>query len=183
MEDSQVRQQTIKWITEVVVGCNFCPFAARELRLDSIHYEVVPHTDIADCLQAVFTECERLTRDETIATTLIIFPRAFPEFLDYLDLFSIAEQMLKKRRYEGIYQIAGFHPLYQFADSTFDDAANYTNRSIYPMIHLLRESQVERVLMHYQNPGQIPDHNIRYAREKGSAYMKLLRESCIGNEK
>ena len=174
--------QTKKWITSVVIGCNFCPFAAREVKRNSIHCQVETSTEVSVCLQAFLQECVRLDNDEAIETTLLIFPNAVQTFDAYLDLLSLAEKAIKKKRYEGIYQVASFHPLYRFADSQDNDAANYTNRSIYPMLHLLREEKIEHALQHYQDPEQIPERNLQFAREKGTAYMKRLRDSCFGND-
>ncbi|RFM27635.1 DUF1415 domain-containing protein [Deminuibacter soli] len=177
--NEQVIIQTKKWITEVVVGCNFCPFAARELRLDTIRYAVEPATAMQACVRAFVRECEKLDADASIATTLVIFPQAFTSFNQFLKLVREAERMLKIKRYTGIYQVATFHPDYRFAGTTADDAANYTNRSIYPMLHILRESSVEKALKHYAEPEKIPERNIRYAHEKGLAYMQQLRNDCL----
>jgi uncharacterized protein len=174
-------EQTKKWIISVVIGCNFCPFAAREVKRNTIHYRVETANDINLCLQAFWQECIRLDNDEAIETTLLIFPNAFETFDTYLDLLSLAERAIKKKGYEGIYQVASFHPLYRFADSQDNDAANYTNRSPYPMLHLLREEKIEQALEHYHEPEQIPKRNIQFAREKGLAYMKKLRDSCLSN--
>ena len=106
------------------------------------------------------------------------FPNSFANFDDYLDLVDKAEKALRKKKLEGIYQVASFHPLYRFAGSTDDDAANYTNRSVFPMLHLLREESIEAALTRYANPGQIPERNIDFARDKGVVYMKMLRDSC-----
>ncbi len=171
--------QTKKWIVEVVVGCNFCPFAAREIKGNSIHYQVETATELAACLQSFLQECVRLDQDETLATTLLIFPGGFQRFDEYLELVALAEKLLKKSGYEGVYQVASFHPRYRFAKTVADDPANYTNRSIYPMLHLLREEQVEKALARYPHPEKIPDDNIDFARAKGEAYMRMLRESCI----
>jgi uncharacterized protein len=174
-----VIMQTKKWITDVVAGCNFCPFAAKEIKQNTIHYQVETAVDPAVCLRAFLQECIRLDEEKNIETSLLIFPEAFQDFADYLDLVSLAEKLLKKEGYEGIYQVASFHPLYLFANAPADDAANYTNRSIYPMLHLLREERVEQALLKYPDPEQIPERNIHFARGKGIAYMKMLRDSCI----
>jgi len=134
----------------VVVGCNFCPFAAREVKAGSIHYQVEDATELSYSLQAFLQECTRLDEEEAIETTLLIFPDAFQRFEDYLDLVALAEKLLKKSGYEGVYQVASFHPLYRFAKTAADDPENYTNRSIYPMLHLLREERIEK------SPGAIP---------------------------
>lgn len=179
MDTNQVISQTKKWITEVVVGCNFCPFAAREIKKNSIHYQVETATELDECLQAFLKECQRLDKEEMIETSLLIFTDAFHAFADYLELLDLAEKLLKQYKYEGIYQVASFHPLYCFAGAPEDDAANYTNRSVYPMLHLLREESIEQALQRYPDPEQIPERNIHFAREKGAAYMKMLRDSCV----
>jgi uncharacterized protein len=176
---SLIIEQTKKWIIDIVVGCNFCPFAAKEVKAGSIHYEVSAVTDMGECLSVLLKECERLDIDHHIETTFIIFPGAFPEFDKYLNLVTLAEKLLNKQGYEGVYQVASFHPLYCFEGSPENDAANYTNRSPYPMLHLLREEKVEQALARYPRPEQIPERNILFAREKGEAYMKMLRDTCF----
>ncbi|WP_349317874.1 DUF1415 domain-containing protein [Chitinophaga sp. MM2321] len=178
-QTTAVITQTKKWITDVVVGCNFCPFAAREMKRNTVHYQVENTTTLADGKAAFLKECIRLDKDKTIETTLLIFPYAFEKFDDYLDLLSAAEQLLKRKKYTGIYQVASFHPLYQFAGTALNDAANYTNRSIYPMLHLLRETQVRKAIAHHTDAEGIPARNIKFAQEKGAAYMKMLRDSCL----
>ena len=179
ISEDQFITQTKKWITDVVIGCNFCPFAAREIKNNTVRYQVEFSTDLNICLQSFLLECKRLDSDEKIETTLIIFPAAFQNFDDYLDFLGLAEKLLKKEKYEGVYQVASFHPQYIFAGSTDNDAANFTNRSIYPMLHLLREDKIEQALKNYPNPEKIPERNISFAREKGEAYMKILRDSCL----
>ena len=177
--DEQVIAQTRKWIIDVVIGCNFCPFAAREIKKDSVHYQVSGTDDPEDAVQQLLHECARLDKHPVIETGFLIFPATFTEFDDYLDLVSFAENAMIEKGYEGIYQLASFHPDYIFAGAIADDAANYTNRSPYPMLHLLREESIEKVLEKYPDPEQIPDRNISFAQEKGLAYMKLLRDACF----
>ncbi len=175
----KIISQTKKWINDVVVGCNFCPFAAREVKQNKVHYQVEPATELSICLESFLQECIRLDKEVMIETTLLIFPNAFQSFDDFLDLVGHAEDILKQKGYEGIYQVASFHPLYRFADSANDDAANYTNRSVYPMLHLLREESIEQAIERYTDPEKIPERNVRFAREKGTAYMKMLKDACL----
>lgn len=175
----QVIEQTKKWINEVVVGCNFCPFAAHVVKQQSIHYQVESSSEVKDCLGALMLEAERLDDNETIETSFLILPNSFSYFDDYLDLVDKAEKLLKKNGYEGIYQLASFHPQYLFQGSSDADAANYTNRSVYPMLHLLREESIDKALKHYLSPEKIPERNINFAREKGLVYMKMLRDACV----
>lgn len=174
----QIIEHTRKWITDVVVACNFCPFAAREVKRNSIHYQVEMGAGIEHSLTIFLQECKRLDEQPDIETILLIFPNAFQEFNQYLDLVSKAEKLLKKKGYEGVYQVASFHPDYRFANAPADDPANYTNRSVYPMLHLLREESIEQALKRYPDPDSIPEKNIDFARNKGITYMKMLRDSC-----
>ena len=99
--------------------------------------------------------------------------------MQYLDLVDKGERLLVKENYEGIYQLASFHPLYLFAGSNENDAANYTNRSPYPMLHILREDSITKALENFDDPDSIPEKNIDFAKTKGLEYMKMLAASCI----
>ncbi len=178
---SAVIAQTKKWITDVVVGCNFCPFAGREVKKDTIHYEVLENANTAKVLGAVVTLLQQLDRDPGIETTLLIFTGSFAGFDDYLDLLEEAESILQKEGYEGVYQLASFHPQYLFAGSGDGDAANYTNRSPYPMLHFLREESVTKAIESYPGIEEVPGQNIAFAEEKGLAYMQKLLEACNKN--
>jgi hypothetical protein len=175
----QIIEQTKKWINNVVVGCNFCPFAANVVKQQTIHYQVETSEALNSCLTSFLGEITRLDDDTTIETSFLIFPNSFQQFDDYLNLLSLAEKLLKKEGYEGVYQLASFHPLYRFAKSSENDAANYTNRSVYPMLHLLREESIDKALKHHTSPESIPGRNINFAREKGLVYMKMLRDTCF----
>jgi len=168
---------TQNWILNVVVGLNFCPFAAREVKRGSIRYEVV-NGDKKAVLEALSAALERMDADREVETMFLILPEGFGRFMEYLKLADAAEKWLAKAGYEGIYQVASFHPDYLFAGSRADDAANYTNRSPYPMLHLLREESVSRAVDSVPDPEAIPERNIALAREKGLAYMKQLLQTC-----
>lgn len=130
-------------------------------------------------LNTLLQEFQHLDGNEATETVFIIFPDHFADFTAYLAMATIAERFLAKKKYEGIYQLASFHPQYLFAGSSPDDAANYTNRSPYPMLQILRETSISKALKHYANPENIPETNIDFARQKGLEYMRLLREGCI----
>ena len=170
--------QTKKWITTVVIDCNFCPFAAKEQKRGSIHYQVLTAATRATVLTAMMEVMIQLDTDATIATSLLILPGSFGSFQAYLQLIDIAETLSIKEGYEGIYQIASFHPNYLFAGSTADDAANYTNRSPYPMLHFLREDSVSMAVDSYPGIEKVPERNIAYTRQKGLLYMQELLKQC-----
>lgn len=178
----QIIDQTITWIHKVVVGCNFCPFAARTLKQHHVHYQVETSTNINLCLDAFLQEIARLDKEILIETSFLIFSNAFQQFDDYLHMASKAENLLKKNGYDGIYQLASFHPTYRFANTIKNDAADYTNKSIYPMLHLLRESSIDKAIQQYEHPQNIPVRNVDFARKKGLTFMKLLRDSCMGTK-
>lgn len=177
--NDKVIQQTNNWIKSVVIDCNFCPFAAKALFNKSIRYVVKSNVNINEGLEALKTELEELENNTDIETSFIIFENDFKDFDDYLDLVKKAERLLTKEDYDGIYQIASFHPDYCFDGAEEDDAANYTNRSIYPMLHILREESLTKALSLFPNPEEIPHKNIDFARQKGLQYMQLLRSACL----
>ena len=173
---------TRKWIVDAVVGCNFCPFANRVLKTNTIHYEVVQEADLKKALEQLALSCQHLDSNENIETLLLIFPDTYQKFDDYLYMLDLSQRLLKKQHYEGVYQLASFHPNYVFAGSREDDPANYTNRSPYPMLHLLREESVTRAIESFPNVDQIPEQNINFARQKGLQYLHALREACFENK-
>jgi len=122
----------------------------------------------------VILECAKLDADPDIATTLLIFAPGFTDFDDYLDLLTLAEQLILEQGYEGIYQLASFHPAYRFSDSDVDDAANYTNRSPYPMFHLIREDSLGKAVDSYGNTDDIYERNIQVLRTLGRAGWNRL---------
>jgi len=169
--------KTKSWITNVVVACNFCPFAAREIKRGSIHYEVINNATTKTVLEATLKMFLLLNNNEQIETSILILPDHFSEFNDYLDLVEKAETLLTKNNYEGIYQIASFHPKYMFAGSDENDPSNYTNRSPYPMLHFLREESVTKAIAGYTDIENVPKRNIAFTKEKGLAYMQQLLKS------
>jgi len=178
MNADSIIAQTKCWIRSVVVGCNFCPFAKRELERGSIRYAICDDLDLEHCLQRVFEECVFLDTDASVETTLIIFSNSFKTFDDFLTCIEIASKLLSEQGYDGIYQLASFHPDYCFAGSDADDAANYTNRSLFPMLHLLREASLDKALASYPDPEGIPDRNVDTARALGLDAMRAKLEAC-----
>ncbi|MDF2448145.1 MAG: hypothetical protein K0R26_649 [Bacteroidota bacterium] len=171
--------QTKKWINSVVIDCNFCPFAAKAMLKRDINFIIEPSNEITTTLQTLKTELHQLDRDPEIETSFIILSEGFIDFNDYLNLVEASENVLVEEDYEGIYQVASFHPDYCFDGAPKNDPANYTNRSIYPMLHILREDSVTKALSLYPHPEKIPQNNIKFAREKGLAYMQALRLACL----
>lgn len=174
----QIITQTRHWIKTVVVGHQFCPFAGQVFDAESIHYQVIEQVQTEVLLQTLINECQRLDRTQAIETTLIIYPLGVSDFECYLDLLELAEELLVEQGYEGIYQLASFHPNYQFEGAEIDDPSNYTNRSPYPMLHLLREASLERAISDYPDIEIIPERNINYAKSLGIEKLSDGLKSC-----
>ncbi len=176
--DLQAIARTRAWIDSVIVALNFCPFARRELERDSVRFQVLREDSLEHYLLALNDECLLLDREPEIETSLLILPQDFAVFETFLDLLEMANALLVEQGYRGIYQLASFHPDYCFADAPANDPANYTNRSPFPLLHLIRESSIERAVANYPQPEQIPARNMALAREKGSLEMQALLATC-----
>jgi len=177
-KDQQLIVATQNWLKTIIIEYSICPFAKRELERGSIRFVVSHDTDIEICLSNLMLECDRLNSDAGIETTLIIYDQAFICFDDYLDFVELAEELLLVEDYEGVYQLASFHPDYCFDGVKQDDPANYTNRSPYPMLHLLRETSIDRAVDTYPHTEDIPQRNIELMRELGLAKVQALLAAC-----
>ena len=174
MLESNAIEQTQHWIETIVVGLNFCPFAKRELRKNAVRFVLNESGDTQDTLEQLIAECEFLDAHPETETTLLILPNGFDDFLHYLDLTQLAEDLLAEQGYEGVYQMASFHPEYCFADADADDAANYTNRSPFPMLHLLREASLDIAIDNFPDIDSIPETNMQKARSLGAEFFKAI---------
>ncbi|AAZ26691.1 DUF1415 domain-containing protein [Colwellia psychrerythraea] len=163
---------TKQWLDEIIIGLNFCPFAKKEFVNNTICYFKSEAEQVKPALQTVIEQCHYLQKHEEIETTLIIFAEGFRRFDRYLDLVDYANDSLIDSGFEGIFQLATMHPEYCFADDDFDDASNFTNRSPYPMLHIIREASMARVLAVYKDPEKIPEQNMALAEQKGSNYFQ-----------
>ncbi|WP_342588196.1 DUF1415 domain-containing protein [Salinicola endophyticus] len=163
--------QTRAWVESFVVAHDICPFAGREMRRDAIRYAVAEASDLEGLLHELIAECRHLDANAAIATTLLIAPAGMEDFDDYLDWLELAERLLEDQGYVGIYQLASFHPDYVFEGVEATDPANATNRSPWPMLHLLREAELERAIAHHADPEGIPERNMARLREPGSAAL------------
>ena len=171
---------TRNWVETVVVGLNLCPFAKRELVRDRIRFAVTGAVTEDNLLLALHDEIQRLDADEEIETTLLIHPQVLQDFHHYNEFLAEADGLLAHLGYEGIYQIASFHPDYQFGGTEPEDVENYTNRSPYPMLHLLRESSLEQAIASYPDTETIPRQNVEAVERLGRDHMQALLRACYG---
>jgi hypothetical protein len=150
------------WLEEFVVGLNLCPFARPLLGAPNLRIAVCEERDTTALLRAFLAELDLLQRstEQDIATTLLVFPSALHDFEDYLHFLDDAQELLLQSGLEGVVQLASFHPLYQFAGEPPAAASHYSNRAPYPIIHLLREDMLGRILEDHADPDAIPGRNI-----------------------
>ena len=160
---------TQRWLERAVIGLNLCPFAKAVHVKKQIRYVVSSATTPEALMDDLVRELELLaeTAAEKIETTLLIHPYVLTDFLDYNDFLDVADEALEELDLAGELQIASMHPHYQFADTEPDDIDNYTNRSPYPTLHLLRESSVAQAVMAFPEADKIFDKNIETMRRLG----------------
>ncbi|EJE8523737.1 DUF1415 domain-containing protein [Vibrio parahaemolyticus] len=157
-----ITQQVDQWLNDVVIGLNLCPFAAKPQRNKQIKIFVSKATQEEALLEDILLQLIELstTEPEKLETTLVVVPNMLQDFWDYNFCIDWVEGMIKQQDWEGIFQVATFHPDYCFGGAAPEDDENLTNRSPYPIFHLIREESMEKVLKHYPDPESIPDTNI-----------------------
>ncbi|WP_150912362.1 DUF1415 domain-containing protein [Marinobacter halotolerans] len=172
METSLIKKATRQWLEEVVIGLNLCPFARKELVNHRVRF-VVSSADSAEALLAdLQSELSHLDIHPETETTLLVHPGVLADFDTYNDFLAVGDGLLELLELDGIFQIASFHPDYRFAGTGPDDAENFTNRSPFPMLHLLREASVERAVESHPDPDAIPERNIALMQSLGTAEMR-----------
>ena len=173
MQQSEIIEDVRSWLESFIIELNLCPFAKRELVKDRVRFSVSLAESAEQLLASLLEELRLLESDSEIETTLLIHPNALQEFTDYNQFLDLVDALIQQEGYSGIFQIASFHPQYRFAE-TVDEAENYSNRSPYPLLHILRESSVEREVANYPDTSTIPEQNIRLLRKLGVAKLQSL---------
>jgi hypothetical protein len=175
--DSQaIVDATRQWVERAVIGLGLCPFAESVYRGNGVRLHVSRQRTAAGLLDELKSELYYLNAadPQTCETTLLIHPWVLTDFVEFNDFLQICDATVFDLGLEGEIQVASFHPGYQFAGTQPDDIDNCTNRSPYPILHLLREASVERALEGVQNPEAIYENNIRRLRELGPAGWRAL---------
>ena len=168
---------TQRWLQRAVIGLNLCPFAKSVHAKDQVRYVLSSATTTEALLEELASELLWLndTDPALVDTTLLIHPQVLIDFLDYNDFLDQADAALDALGLEGELQVASFHPDYQFAGTVYGDVGNCTNRSPYPMLHLLREASVERAVDAFPDPDAIVERNIATLEKlEAQGYRRLL---------
>lgn len=162
-----------------MIGLNLCPFAGRELVNNRVRFSVSEADNEEQLLMDLQAELELLDADKAVETTLLIHPFVLRDFLDYNQFLDSVDRLLERTGNEGVYQVASFHPDYQFADTLPEDVENYTNRSPYPVLHLIREESLARAIAGHPDPDGIPVRNIELMKSLGLDRMRALMHACF----
>ncbi len=172
---------TRHWLEQLVVARNLCPFAQRPLQSERVRFSVTDSARPEFLLEDLLHELYELRAQPVAAleTTLLIHPGVLENFYDYNDFLEIADALLVQEGFEGEFLIASFHPDYQFADTQPEDAANYTNRSPWPMLHILREASLEAAIAAHPDVADIPQRNIKHLTALGTNVLQAELAQCF----
>lgn len=180
VDAARIEAETRAWVDRVVIGLNLCPFARAVQAKEQIRY-VVSAADTPQALLATLgEEMDRLVAADAreVDTTLVIHPLVLGDFLEFNSFLDIADELLEELGHAGILQVASFHPGYQFAGTAPDDPGNATNRSPYPILHLLREDSVDRAVAAFPEAEMIYEKNIRTMEALGAEGFAALLRQC-----
>lgn len=170
---------TQKWIEQMVIGLNLCPFAKRVFQTGRLRYVVSKTSDLSELLMVLAKELQSLKQApmESVETTLLVHPFVLNDFREFNDFLGVAEELLENLGLRGEIQIASFHPKYQFAGTSEDSVENYTNRSPYPTLHLLREASISDLMLSENELAAIPARNVEHLKSLGLEAVKARLES------
>jgi hypothetical protein len=176
LSSEEIISATRRWIERSVIGLNLCPFAESPYRANRVRFCVSEQRSAAGLLEELRVELAHLAASDPkdCETTLLIHPWVLADFVEYNEFLGICDDTVAQVGLEGVVQVASFHPQYQFAGSQPDDIENYTNRSPYPVLHLLREASVERAVEAAGDTEEIYRKNIRTLRSLGPQGWRRL---------
>ena len=153
---------TVRWLERAVIGLNLCPFAKAPHVKGQIHYVVSQAKGLEGLRDELIEQLQAMAElsAEARETVLLIVPQMLHDFLEFNDFLDEADGVLQELDMEGEFQVASFHPQFQFADTEPDDITNYTNRSPYPTLHLLREESIDRAVEAFPEAETIYENNM-----------------------
>jgi len=157
-----IEQQVRRWLEQVVIGLNLCPFAGAPYRNGQVRISVSQATTNEALLAELQSELALIDRTPAteLETTLLVVAGMLADFDAYNEFLTPVDDLLRHDGFVGKYQVASFHPRYRFRGMRDDDAGNLTNRSPWPILHILREAGIDRALADYPDPDGIPERNI-----------------------
>lgn len=175
-DDETVLADTRHWLEAAVIGLNLCPFAKAPYAKGRVRIQISRARHLDAFLQDLDRELHYLAAApaEEVETTLLVHPTLFPDFLLFNDMLDLADAAVADNGLEGVLQIAPFHPDFQFADTEADDIGNYTNRSPYPTLHLIREESIAKAAQAFPDAAEIFGRNIALLEAMGQTGWDAL---------
>lgn len=169
--DDPVYRDTALWLEKAVIGLNLCPFAKAPYVKGRVRIAVCRAKHLDGFLEALDAELQTLLAAPAaeLETTLLVCPTLFDDFLLFNDMLDVAESALADNNAEGVIQIAPFHPDFYFEGTEADDIGNYTNRSPYPTLHLIREDSIAKAAETFADPSEVFERNIALLEKMGHA--------------
>ena len=169
MDEDQVLKDTRHWVDQAVIGLNLCPFAKSVQVQGRVRYVVSTADTVERLIYDLGRELNALhdADPELVDTTLLVHPQVLTDFLDYNDFLDAADALVEELGLDGELQVASFHPRYQFEGTEPDDITNYSNRSPYPTLHLLREASIDRAVEAFPEAESIFEANIETLKRLG----------------
>ncbi|MDA9100773.1 DUF1415 domain-containing protein [Planktomarina sp.] len=169
-------KKTRRWLDQMVVGLNLCPFAHSIIAQEQVYYAICDATTDSELKKFYENELKRLLEadENDVSTSLLMFTQGLAQFDDYLDLLDWFQQLLEQAELTEHVQLASFHPQYQFEGVAADDLSHFTNRSPYPTIHLLRQAQITKALVHVLDPEKVYVDNIKTLNDLGRQKVEAM---------
>ncbi len=179
-EAPRVVAETRRWVKEIIMRHNFCPFAHKPFQQGTIRYAVTSSRKPQAVVESLISELLMLRSSdrEVSETTLLVTPNCFADFADYNDFLDVVDALIEELHLVGVIQVASFHPDYQFADLDANDVRNYTNRSLYPMFHLILEDSIEHARATHPDVEDIPQINMDLLQKQGLAESQRQLAAC-----
>ena len=168
-DSSTVTDHTRQWLEKAVIGLNLCPFAKAPHVKNLVRISVSQARHLDGFLEDLDRELQLLgdTPADELETTLLVHPTLFPDFDTFNQMLDIADAAVVDNGLEGFIQIAPFHPDFQFEGTDSDDISNYTNRSPYPTLHLIREDSIAKAAQAFPDASAIFERNIALLEKMG----------------
>ena len=184
MSHEEVIAATREWIEKAVIGLNLCPFAKSVYVKNQVRIVVSDARHFDAFLEQLDEELDFIAAasPEDVDTTLLVHPTLFPDFLLFNDVLEIADEAVTEHELEGVIQIASFHPDFQFEGTEPDDISNYTNRSPFPTLHLIREASLDKAVEAFPEAEMIYERNIETLQKLGLAGWKALGLATSKND-
>ena len=198
-----IEKATLKWLDQFIIEKNVCPFAKNvrgggeeeeaKKNKDGIKIFVSERERIEDVLEDFMRELKEIEYDsdeEGITKTVLFvisptceFVNDFDSFLDFANVIDDAalqngdyrgESVLDQLDLRGKVQVVAFHPDFVFAGEKLGDPGAFTNKSPYPLLHILREKDVTEAVRSHPDVKSIPKANVERMREIGNESLKKM---------